>query len=149
MFKSGDANDTSNYRGISIVSCLGKLFTYLFNNSVVLKCIIEEGKRKKQAIMGCFIDLKKAFDTVWTQGLMYKMFHNRISPKFIRLINHMYKNLKSRVKANDAINDSFQISIVTSQGCNLSPHVFNLYLMIFRIYWEKLSATRYHLAIPT
>ena len=32
IFKSGDVNDTSNYRGISITSCLGKLFTYLINN---------------------------------------------------------------------------------------------------------------------
>ena len=40
----------------------------------------------------------------------------------------MYKNHKSRVKTNDVISDSFQISIGTRQGCNLSPHLFNLYV---------------------
>ena len=53
---------------------------------------------------------------------------DRISPKFIRLINHMYKNLKSKVKTNDVISDSFPISIGIRQGCNLSPHLFNLYV---------------------
>ena len=100
--------------------------------------------------MGCFVDLKKAFDTVWPQGLMYKMFHYyRISPKFIRLINHMYKNLKSRVKTNDVISDSFKISTGTRQGCNLSQHLFNLYVNDIPNILRKLCVTRYHLAIPT
>ena len=40
----------------------------------------------------------------------------------------MYKNLKSIIQTNDAISDSFQISIGTRQGCNLSPRSFNLYV---------------------
>ena len=78
VFKADDVNDPSNYRGISITSCLAKLFSLLLNNRLqhfveqrnimsefqigfiknhrtsdhlfVLKCIIEEAKRKKQPI---------------------------------------------------------------------------------------------------
>ena len=50
----------------------------------VLKCIIEQAKRSKQPIYGCFIDFKKAFDTVWIKGLLYKLLRKySISPKFV------------------------------------------------------------------
>ena len=35
LFKSGDKTDPSNYRGISITSCLGKLFSSLLNNRLL------------------------------------------------------------------------------------------------------------------
>ena len=75
IYKKGNICDPSNYRGISISSCLGKLFTLLLNNNqifleehkiistcqigfrknkrtsdhiFVLKSIIEEAKHKKR-----------------------------------------------------------------------------------------------------
>lgn len=35
IFKSGDANDSANYRGISLVSNLGKLFTTILNKRLL------------------------------------------------------------------------------------------------------------------
>ena len=35
IFKKGNANDTNNYRGISLVSCFGKLFTGVLNNRIL------------------------------------------------------------------------------------------------------------------
>ena len=32
IFKSGDKNNVNNYRGITLLSCLGKLFTRVLNN---------------------------------------------------------------------------------------------------------------------
>lgn len=32
IFKSGDRFDSSNYRGITIMSCVGKLFNSILNN---------------------------------------------------------------------------------------------------------------------
>jgi hypothetical protein len=34
-----------------------------------LKSIINSYKSKKKKVFACFIDLKKAFDTVWRKGL--------------------------------------------------------------------------------
>jgi hypothetical protein len=35
VFKKGDVNDANNYRGISLVSCFGKLFTSILNNRII------------------------------------------------------------------------------------------------------------------
>ena len=34
IFKKGDVNDTNNYRGITLISCLGKLFTSILNRRI-------------------------------------------------------------------------------------------------------------------
>ena len=88
---------TSNYRWISITSCLGKLFSEvlckrLYNeiethnlisksqigfvkgkrtsdHIFVLKSIIEEYKSKKRPVYACFVDLTNAYDTIWRDGL--------------------------------------------------------------------------------
>ena len=95
----------------------------------VLKCLIEEAKSKKSRIYSCFIDLKKAFDTVWIQGLLYKLVCKyNISPKLCRLLKCMYDNLKTQVYSNGYLGDIFNISIGTRQGCNLSPTLLNLFI---------------------
>ena len=156
IHKKGNVNDPSNYRGITISSCLGKLFALIMNNRLdtyilenqiipicqigfikhkrtsdhffVLKCIIDEAKLKKKPIFGCFMDLKKAFDTLWIQGLLYKMLCKyQISPRFVRLLNNMYGKLKASVYSNCELEKIFNIAIGTRQGCNLSPSLFNIF----------------------
>ena len=73
----------------------------------VLKSIIDFYKKKKQAIYACFIDLRRAFDTVWRVGLYYKMLKYGISSKCVDIVRDLYS---------------------THQGCNLSPTLFNLFL---------------------
>ena len=36
LFKSGDRMDPSNYRGITVSSCFGKLFSVILNNRIVI-----------------------------------------------------------------------------------------------------------------
>ncbi len=157
IFKKGDDTDPNNYRGISITSCLGKLFTRIYNERLleflhikdamsncqigfakgkrtsdhifVLKCILEEAKINKKPIYGCFVDLKKAFDTVWRNGLLYKLLSQYdVSTKFVKIIQNLYKDLSGQVKVNNVLSESFPINIGLRQGCNLSPVLFNLYI---------------------
>jgi hypothetical protein len=41
-------------------------------------------------IYACFVDFKKAFDSVWHQGLYYKLLENQIGGHFFDLIKDMY-----------------------------------------------------------
>ena len=157
IFKTGDKTDPTNYRGISICNSIGKLFAVLVNNRLqtflsdnsiiskyqigfmkhkrtsdhifVLKCLIEYYKSKRKPIYGCFIDLRKAFDSVWIKGLLYKMIYKyKISPKLVRVLNSMYSNLRARVCCDNQLGYSFGIALGTRQGCNLSPTLFNLFI---------------------
>ena len=93
IFKNKCNNtDPSNYRGITLLSCLGKAFTTIVNNrltSVVDIHYNQAGFRKDHSVIDyifllknladlyinnnkklhcAFIDYSKAFDTVWSKG---------------------------------------------------------------------------------
>ena len=42
---------------------------------LALKAIIDCYKLKRNPIFTCFIDFKKAYDSVWREGLFYKLYY--------------------------------------------------------------------------
>ena len=48
IFKSGTVSDPSNYRGITISSCLGKLFSIILNNRLISFLDLNNLKRTEQ-----------------------------------------------------------------------------------------------------
>ena len=42
---------------------------YLFKNALITKYIF----KKKGRVYACFVNLRRAFDTVWQNGLLYKL----------------------------------------------------------------------------
>ena len=103
--KKGSPADPDNYRAITIVSNIGKLFTSILNkrlNNIELITKVQAGFRKGYSTLDnifilhslisiylsygkklhcTFIDFKKAFDTVWRLGLWQKLIKNNISGK--------------------------------------------------------------------
>lgn len=156
VFKSGDPSELKNYRPITVTSNLSKLFTRILNKRLVmfldtnkllqneqigfkkgcstsdhilvLKTIIDSFKSKNKPLYACFIDLSKAFDTVWREGLYYKLLNLGVSSKFVNLIKSMYTNVKAQIKVNGKLSKEIMVKVGTRQGCNLSPSLFNVYL---------------------
>ena len=156
LYKKGDIFERENYRGITISGCISKLFTMIMkyrlvsfledNNIVVseqigfckghrtadhmfiLKTLIDSYKKKNKPGFACFVDLRKAFDSVWREGLIYKLHQNGISTKLINILDNVYGNLRAVVKWDNMLSASFPVCIGTRQGCNLSPSLFNLFV---------------------
>ena len=156
LFKSGSENDPSNYRGISISSCLSKLFsrvlynrldTYIFKNDILvnnqigfrksfrptdhvytLKSMIDKSFRNKTYLYSCFIDLRKAFDTVWREALFYKLLKYGVNGKLFNILKAMYSDVKYAIKLQAGLTESFSSNIGVKQGCILSPLLFNLFV---------------------
>ena len=76
----------------------------------------------------CFIDFKKAFDSVWHAGLFYKLLHYKIGGRFYDLIKNLYSKTKCSIKCADKRTEFFNYQTGVRQGCILSPMLFNLYL---------------------
>ena len=74
------------------------------------------------------MDFKKAYDTVWRNGLFFKMLKANISPGFVQLLRDMYSKLRSCVQIQGGISPYFDSLIGLKQGCNLSPILFNLFI---------------------
>ena len=158
IFKNkGDRGDFNNYRGITILSCLGKLFTSVINtrlnnyaNNVNLLNENQTGFRKKystldhifllknlidivvkngkQKLYCAFVDYKKAFDTVWRSALWHKLVMSGIKGKLYNVIVNMYKNIKSCVSHDGKLSDYFVSFSGVRQGENLSPFLFALFV---------------------
>lgn len=165
----GNSKLPENYRPITLLSCMGKLFTSILN--LRLNCFLDNygilsenqaGFRKsystldhiftlnslceilrhsKQKLYCIFIDFSKAFDSISRVNLWQKLLNTNpvIDGKFLRVINNMYNNIKSCVSKENEVSSFFSCDIGVRQGENLSPVLFSLYLNDLEQYLESLN----------
>ena len=136
IHKEGNKSDPNNYREICISSALLKMLCCLLNNRIQSKCretnlinknqtgfkknhrtsdnlLVLKNVVKKYVTMGqnklytCFIDFKKAFDSIWHEGMFYKIEVNSFSGKLLELIRNIYKKTKCAIKTKDSVTDYF------------------------------------------
>ena len=154
IYKKEDRSNPQNYRPITILSCLGKLFTSVLNarlNDYLEDCIsenqagfrktystldhifsmyalIELLKSQKKKLFCCFVDFSSAFDSVWRVGLWQKILAHKVNGKVFRIIFNMYSGIKSCVSVMGKNSPLFCSYAGVRQGENLSPILFSMYL---------------------
>tara|TARA_B110000196_G_scaffold86649_1_gene75141 strand:- start:271 stop:3555 length:3285 start_codon:yes stop_codon:yes gene_type:complete len=158
--KKGSPKDANNYRGITLLSCVGKLFTvgincrltkYLEQGAIigeeqagfregysssdhifVLNEVINLYLQDKKKLYCCFIDYQKAFDTINRAALWGKLISNSVNGRFLKVIYNMYQNAKSCVKQETMVSGIFACNVGVRQGENLSPLLFSIFLNDFQ-----------------
>jgi len=156
VFKKDNPNDVNNYRGITLVSCFSKIFTGILNKRLstwaennnivsdaqfgfkkssstvdaifVLNAVIQKILTEKGRLYCAFVDLKKAFDSVYLNGLWLKLFRMGVNAKMLRIIRDMYNKVKSCVKGCNSFSEFFDCAIGLKQGEVISPILFSLFL---------------------
>ena len=155
IHKKGCIRNPDNYRAIAVCSCIGKLLSTMLLSRLVnhrqtthpdppnqagftkgsqcndhiftLMSIIEKYKRVKQKILAVFIDLRKAFDLVCRQALLFKLSCYGVNGGFYKIIKDMYSNSEGHIKIDGKISEAFKILKGTEQGHPLSPELFKAY----------------------
>ena len=77
----------------------------------------------------CFVDFKKAFDTVCRSALLYKLVQLKIRGPFFEVIENMYNNSHAKMKINGKLSEAFDILSGTEQGHPMSPELFKIFLL--------------------
>ena len=75
-----------------------------------------------------FVHFKKAFNSVWHDGLLNKLLQIDVGGSFYNLIKSLYHNSSCSIKIAQKQTRSFHYARGVRQGCILSPSLFNLYI---------------------
>ena len=154
LYKDGSRTDPSNYRGIALISCLGKLYLSLWarritayvepklsecqggfrprrsttDQALTLREILVRRKRLNKPTYLYFVDFKKAFDTVWHDGLWVRLERMGVKGKCVRIIRSLYSKISSKVRVGDKLTSEVKMFQGVRQGCPLSPVLFNIFV---------------------
>ena len=153
----GDSKNVDNYRGITLLSCFGKLFTSILNERIYtfldenkllgkeqggyrkgqsttqhifsLHSLINMYLQKKKKLYCLFVDYRKAYDKIQRNILWEKLLRTGIKGNILNIIKDMYSKAKSCVKSQrQGTSQFFTCNLGLRQGENLSPVLFSLFL---------------------
>ena len=96
------------------VGCTEVSFTILETINRMLEC--------DSKVFGCFLNVRKAFETVWIDGLPYKLFSEfGIRGRMCLAIKDLYTGVKAQVLYSGSLSKRFDISQGTGQDRILVP----------------------------
>ena len=167
IFKGGEPSDPLNYRPITLLFVPCKIYTdilnrrlkqWLENNNILydgqngfrkgrscldhiytLYTVINNRKLENKDTFVCFVDAKKAFDTVNRDCLWYKLMCIGIKGKFLSAVESLYNNLSCTVRVNNFEMDWFNVTQGVKQGCVISSTLFSIYVNDLAVELDSLN----------
>lgn len=150
-----DTSSSSSYRPISLLCSISKIlervilnrvnkflednntipeeqhgFRKKFSTTHQLTKVIKQAKEELSTGSSTgiiMLDVEKAFDRVWHNGLLFKMINLRFPAYIINIIHEFLKERTFHVDINGAKSPIYKIPFGVPQGAVLSPTLYNIY----------------------
>ena len=171
--KGAKANNKDSYRGITLFPTLCKIYEMVLLNRLEkfaadrgyfselqfgfregVGCIeasftiletINHMLERGSKVFSCFLDVRKAFDTVWIDGLLYKLLNDLgIKGRMWLAIKDVYTDVKAQVLYSGELSREFNVSQGTGQGRIFAPFMYKVYINSLL---QKLSNHCYAISI--
>lgn len=158
MLPKGNKSAASpgNLRPISLLNTIGKLMERVLAARIRQKCeqdmlFLESqaGFRKgrstedhlfklaqhcmdiikaKKETLAVFLDIQKAFDSVWHNGLRMRLVSTDLPLRTVRWISNFLSNRKYRTRINGCLSEEFSSEAGVPQGSVISPLLYIIYV---------------------
>ena len=96
--------------------------------SMLLQESIAHHANKGQNVYIALLDIRKAFDTVWVEGLLYKLLRAGMNHKSLRLVANAYDNFECSVIIDGQWNSWFTAERGVHQGALLSMRIYQVFI---------------------
>lgn len=154
------ANDPKSYRPISLLSNLGKVYEkllyfrvndFITEHNIILKeqfgfkrehSTVHQINRIKNKIVTnkynkkstgiILLDIEKAFDSVWHNGLIYKLIKTNLPTYLCKILADFLDNRSYIVSVNNTFSPTKPIPAGLPQGSILSPLLYNIFTSDFK-----------------
>jgi hypothetical protein len=156
LFKDGSRLDPSNYRPITLLSIMGKLFGSVVNarladfseatdsicdeqggfrrargtpdQILILREVLSSRKERGQPTYVTYIDARKAYDTVWREQAYTRVHDSGVQGRLWRQLQTMHGGLSRRVRHPLGLTDPFDVSRGVAQGAVESPWLYSNFI---------------------
>jgi hypothetical protein len=148
--------DPANFRPITLLSVVGKMFGIIVNSRVmqyseavgiisdeqggfrsnrgcpdqvfIWREILASRKERGLPTFSAFVDVRKAYDTVWREQAYVEMHDAGINGKLWRQFQNMHEGLTRRVRHPVGLTDPFNVQRGVAQGAVESPWIYSIFI---------------------
>lgn len=156
--KKTECATPSDFRPISLLSNIGKIFEHILKEKIENDYIIEPlpdfqfGFRKthstqhallkfhsditinlrdQSCTVAISLDIEKAFDSVIHTGILYKLIELETDPYLVKILHSFFSNRRFCVDVQGTLSNFGSVGSGVPQGSVLAPHLFNIFLHDF------------------
>ena len=156
LHKQDSRLEPSNYRPITLLSVVGKLFGHIVNARLanfseatgsiadeqggfrrsrgtpdqifIFREILASRKERGLATYATYVDARKAYDTVWREQAYVRIHDSGVQGKLWRQLQAMHNGLSRRVKHPLGLTEPFPVERGVAQGAVESPWVYSNFI---------------------